>query len=121
MGVRVFSMALCLAATACGGGAVECPALPCPQTGLTITLTNPPSGPYRVEALAPGDSAPHAQDCSGSGPCFIHFTNYEPAEVRITVISASGSTTFDATPFYSTSFPFGPECGGCRSGSVTVP
>ena len=106
----------------CGGGTSEmpCPAATCLQ-GLTITLTTPPAGAYRVEAIGPGETAPHGQDCSGAGPCLIFFPGYQPVTVTISVITATGTTTYNKTPTYTTVFPNGPDCGACVAGAATVP
>lgn len=93
----------------------------CP-TGVRVVLTNPPSGPYRVEATAPGDTAVHAQDCSGNGPCEIWFIAFNPTQVQIKVIAASGTTTYDKPVGRATTYPNGPDCGSCESTlPVTVP
>ena len=107
----------------CGGGeAQDCFALPCPSGGLTISLTSPPAGAYRVEVIGPGEATPHGQDCSGTGPCSIVFPGYQPVTVTISVIAANGTATYNKTPNYATSFPNGEACGPCGGlAVVTVP
>jgi len=123
---------------ACGGGSTPgeeprgCTLIAC-FTGLSVVLTNRPAGPYRVEAIGPGEATPHAQDCSGAGQCSfgpqivtppadqVFFANYQPVTVTISVITAAGSSTYDKTPAYTTSFPNGPDCGACRSAVITIP
>ena len=120
MGRCLVSIALCGMIAGCGGGSVSCTAVGCPF-GLRIVLTSPPSGPYRVEATAPGDPTVYAQDCSG-GPCTIMFPTFRAPQSQITVISTTGTTTYDkAVPRVAT-YPNGPDCGPCEgTQAVTVP
>ena len=118
---RLCPALLCLAFAGCGGGGVECTALPCPSGGLVVNLMNPPTGPYRVEATEPGNPTVHAQDCGGTSPCSIVFPGFQPAQVHIAVITASGTTTFDKQTTTVTSYPNGPDCMGCSSSHVEVP
>ena len=110
----------------CGGGSSSneqtvCTPIACANS-LTITLTNPPAGAYRVEAIGPGETTPHAFDCSGTGPCAIIFVNYQPVTVTISVITATGTTTYNKTPMYLVLTPPPGGCiAGCRDGEVTVP
>jgi hypothetical protein len=112
-----------MAIAGCGGGDTQdhaCTLIGC-LDGFTVTLTNPPSGSYRVEASAPGDPTPHAVDCNGTGPCVIVFRNFRPSTVDISIITASNTTTFTKSPTYTTTFPNGPGCNVCQDGTVTVP
>jgi hypothetical protein len=105
----------------CGGGEQNCSVVGCGNT-LTINLTVPPAGAYRVEVIGPGETAPHGQDCTGTGPCPIAFRNYQPTTVTVSVITANGTTTYSKTPTYVTSFPNGEACGpACQAALVTVP
>jgi hypothetical protein len=112
MGRSLLSIGLCWIIVGCGG-AVECNALPCP-TGVRVVLTSPPSGAYRVEVTAPGDTTVHAQDCSGNDRCEIFFP-INPTQVQIKVIAASGTTTYDKPVGRATTYPNGADCGSCEA------
>ena len=121
--MRVFQRAGLLALgllVGCGGDDAGCTPNIC-VNGLAIILSTPPAGPYRVEAIGPGETTPHAQDCAGTSPCHIVFPNYQPATVTVSVISATGTTTYDKKPLYMILFPPPGGCFGCRDGEVTVP
>jgi hypothetical protein len=96
---------------------------PCTLIGctnaLTVTVTNPPAEPYRVDATAGTDT--RSQNCAMGVPCPIHFFNFLPARVTIDVVAASGTATYDVIPLQSTSQPNGPRCGpSCTNANVTV-
>jgi len=101
-----------------------------------VVIANPPQGAFTVEAIAPGEAAPHVVACSNSGCGFApigpitpgsraaFFASYLPDNVAISIVDVSGNrTTYNKTPAYTVSFPNGPQCdiGGCRSAVVTVP
>ena len=120
MGRQLLSIALCAIIAGCGGGSVSCTALGCPF-GLRISLTTPPSGPYRVEATASGDPTVYAQDCSG-GPCFVFFPTFRAPQAHIAVIAATGTTTYDKDVPRVVTYPNGPDCGPCEgTQAVTLP
>ena len=117
------SIALSLGLAACGGDEANepCTLIACVNR-LSITFSNPPSEPFRVEAVAVGDPTLHRVDCPGGSCASITFANFQPDRVTISVITASATTTYDKTPAYGVSFPNGPRCGpACRDGSTTVP
>lgn len=130
-------LAFCLLLAGCGGGSdpVSCTLIACIQ-GLSVVISNPPSGAYRVDVIAPGETSPHSINCNGTncgfapiapaspGATAAFFANYFSTTVTISIVPASGSpTTFNKTASYTTSFPNGPQCdvGGCTSAVVTVP
>ena len=120
---RFAPLAFCLLA-GCGGDGGEmgrvCTAAAC-LNGLRMTLANPPSGAFRIEAQAPGETVPHAIDCMSAQSCLLFFQDYMPAQVTIRVIAGSGTTTLDATPAYGAVRPNGPDCPPeCRQATVTV-
>ena len=109
----------------CGGGSDAqqiCKAVLCVNP-LIVTLTMPPAGAYRVEAIGPGETTPHAVDCTGTSPCLIIFPGYQPVTVTISIITATGTTTYNKTPMYLVLSPPPPgHCPSqCRDGEVTVP
>jgi hypothetical protein len=64
----------------------------------------------------------YAQDCSGNGRCEILFPTFNPTQVQIKVIAASGTTTYDKPVGRATTYPNGADCGSCESTlPVTVP
>lgn len=105
----------------CGGGSVECSALPCPAQGLLVNVMNAPTGSYRIEVTEPGNPMVHAEDCSGTDPCVIFFPGFEPPQVHIALIAVLGTTTFDKQTTTVTNSPNGPDCPGCSSTHVDVP
>jgi hypothetical protein len=130
-------VALCLLLAGCGGGEqIACTLIAC-INGLGVVISNPPQGAYRVDVIAPGETAPHSVNCNGTdcgpqlppvmpinGAAGAFFANYFSSTVTISIVPASGSqTTFNKTASYATTFPNGPQCdiGGCTSAVVTVP
>ena len=88
-----------------------------------------------MEAIGPGETTPRGKDC-GPGQCtsagnivvfggaaIVGFTDYQPASVTISVITANGTTTYNKTPTYKTiPDPNGPGCGkDAIQAIVTVP
>ena len=136
--VRKACAALCIVLAACGADqqSISCTAIAC-INGLGVIVTNPPQGAFSVEAIAPGEAAPHVVTCSSSDCGFApvmpapggtgraaFFANYFPDNVAISIVDVAGNrTTYNKTATYTLSFPNGPQCdiGGCRSAVVTVP
>ena len=114
--------ALLLTLTACVNNDAEenqpCTLIGC-ASGLSVTLSNPPAEPYRVDATAGTDT--RSQNCAMGGPCPVLFFNFLPVRATIQVVAASGTATYDVFPQQSTSQPNGPRCGPtCTNASVTV-
>jgi len=120
--LRKEATALLLALVACGGhdasDNIACPAI----AGLfTVSIANPPSQPYRVEATAPGQATPQVFNCASGGTCAVPFPGYSPSQATIQVIlTASGTVerTAPVTPSYGTC-GIDPRCG-CRDTTVNI-
>ena len=120
-------LAALVALAACGGGDEEEKNGPCTLIacfhGLLVTVANPPMEPYRVEALAAGQTTPQVRDCSSGGSCFILFSDFFPDSVTVQIVlTASGTVVRNtgASPNYVTRQPNGPRCGTCRNATVAL-
>jgi hypothetical protein len=118
----VLMLSCCIAA--CGGDEADdwpCPAIACL---LRISVSNPPTEPYRVEATAAGQATPQVQECASGGNCFIAFGSHLfPGQLTVRVVlTASGTIerSSTVTPTYSTT-ELSAHCGGiCRNAGVTI-
>jgi hypothetical protein len=119
------AMAVLLALAACGGDESQdgpCPTIACL---LSISVSNPPAEPYRVEATAAGQTTAQVRDCATGGSCFIGFSSdLFPGQLTVRVVlTASGTVerTATVTPNYHT-VPIPVHCGGptCSHGGITI-
>jgi hypothetical protein len=92
------------------------------EDGLAVTLTRPPSGPFRVEARATG-MATQVRDCASAQECGqLFFAGFLPAEVTIVVSAGGATTTHTAALAVESVQPNGEGCPPtCRQARVTVP
>ena len=106
---RLFSLLLGL--TACQA---DCTLIGC-FNGLEIEVANPPAGPLTVQALASGgpSSSLYTSTCPGTVGCVntVHFTDFVPRQVRVTVTTVEGTREFTVSPVYRTIYPNGKDCG----------
>lgn len=112
--------------TACGGDSMACALLP-DMTGLTVTLSAVPSGPYSVEVLVPRStpSLPVSYEfrCDGGQLCrrstiFFPGLVTPNASVRVTTQVGTRTTEYPRIA-YSDSYPNGQSCEP-RTTSATV-
>lgn len=87
--------------------------------GLSVTITNPPPAPFRVEASVAGGGARYGQTCNAT-PCSVFFIDFTPASVRIDVVAGTDTVTRHFDPAYVLSRPNGAGCEPeCRMATVT--
>ena len=107
-------LAIAVATYACPG----CDQAGC-YNGLSVTLTNGPAEPYRIEAYS-GGTARYVHSCTG-GPCTAFFVDYLPAFVGISIVTESDTTHQGLRPNYAYSRPNGPDCPPrCLNATVTI-
>jgi hypothetical protein len=119
--MKSLTAALLLTLLGCGlvDPSVSCTAMACPNAGgLAVTLTTPPSEPYRVDVTS--GTTLRSQNCPSGGSCFPFFNSFMPTTATISVVASSGTATYAVQPRYTTSFPNGPDCGSCTGGVATV-
>ncbi|HEY7769399.1 hypothetical protein [Longimicrobium sp.] len=89
--------------------------------GLIVRFASQPTGAFRVEAIVPGEAAPHVFDCP-SGTCVpVMFENVMASRVTIRVTTAAGTRSQEFTPKYEAEYPNGRRCGAaCRNATVTM-
>lgn len=93
------------------------------ESGLEVRLDAPPSGAYRVEASAPGDTAPRVQTCDPATACNgrVFFRDFTPDSATIRVVTATDTLTRAVRPTYQTQQPNGPDCPPtCRRAAVRI-
>lgn len=119
--MRLTSLPLVAATTllysACG---VECTLLPCPGLAVQLEGVIPPE--YTVTLSSP-DAESVSRTCNSASPCpadLIRFVGYAPQEVTVSIVGASGSVAVTVQPRYQTVYPNGPDCGGCRTATITI-
>ena len=89
--------------------------------GLSVRFDREPGGPFRVEAIVPGDATPRVVECT-TGLCApIWFPDLMAERVTIRVTTAAGTRSQEFTPKYEAEYPNGRRCGAaCRNASVTM-
>ena len=104
-------------------GPQNCTLIGC-NDGLEVVLDVAQTAPFRVEAELPGQSSRYVFDCTNRSQCSgrAFFADFTPDEVRIHVITESGTTTHLVRPVYSEHRPNGPDCPPrCRTARVDIP
>jgi hypothetical protein len=119
----LFLAPLALAAGGCAQSGSQpeqvCTLIGC-DSGLAVTIQPVPSGAYRVEVAAAGQTEQSVQ-CTAGAPCDLFFRDFTPERATVRVIVAGDTTTATVTPTYQTLQPNGPACPPtCRRGSATV-
>ena len=89
--------------------------------GLSVQLSRPPAGPFRVEATVPNDPTVLAIDCTDAANCTLMFPDLIAEQVTLRLITAEGTITQHFQPRYEDLYPNGRRCGpSCRQANVTI-
>jgi hypothetical protein len=91
------------------------------ENGLSVQLSRPPVGAFRVEATLPNDPAVLAIDCTNATSCLLMFPDLVAERVTLRLTTAEGTITQEFQPRYEDLYPNGRRCGpACRQATVTI-
>jgi hypothetical protein len=121
-------LALLLSAVAlssCQGvfGPRTCTLIGC-NSGLEVVLEAPPTVPFRIEVEVPGQADRKVFQCPDPSRCEDRaiFSDFTPERVRIHVVTAAGTESYEVRPSYAEHRPNGSGCPPlCRTARVVLP
>jgi hypothetical protein len=89
--------------------------------GLSVQLSRPPAGAFRLEATVPDDPTVQAIDCADAATCLLMFPDLVAEQVTLRLITGQGTVTQQVQPRYENLYPNGRRCGpSCRQATVTL-
>lgn len=92
-------------------------------SGLFVSFSTTPAGPFHVEVTSPTSPTPKVYDCANPAQCFpvVQFRDFMPDTAFVTVTYAGRTTTTEVHPVYEAKYPNGKACGGaCSNATVTL-